>query len=139
MFDTRVASLLHRRLGYDRLLNGEAPEVVYLDEEGRLFTAPVFDDEARILRFKLISTDMRGATYSLLLHHRDFQFTASYGDGTIVLSENGKFSSDDSALLEKLLRHLETASTRRLVRQPRFNNSFWQRLFDRKRLPKAVT
>src|SRR6267154_3185944 len=68
---------------------------------------------------------MRGATYSLLLHHRDFQFTASYSDGTIVLSENGKFSSDDSALLEKLLRHLEIASRRKLVRQPRSNNSFW--------------
>ena len=103
MFEIRVASLLHRRLGYGPLLNGEAPEVVYLDEEGRLFSAPVFDDAARILRFKLVSTDMRGATYSLLLHHRDFQFTASYSDGTIVLSENGKFSSDDSALLEKLV------------------------------------
>jgi hypothetical protein len=139
MFDTRVASLLHQRLGYDRLLNGEAPEVVYLDEEGRLFSTPVFDDEIHVLRFKLVSTDMRGATYSLLLHHRDFQFTASYGDGTIVLCENGKVSSDDSALLGKLLHHLETASTRRLVRQPRSNNSLWQRLFDRKRLPKAVT
>jgi hypothetical protein len=103
MFEIRVASLLHRRLGYGPLLNGEAPEVVYLDEEGRLFSAPVFDDAARILRFKLVSTDMRGATYSLLLHHRDFQFTASYSDGTIVLSENGEFSSDDSALLEKLV------------------------------------
>jgi hypothetical protein len=103
MFEIRVASLLHRRIGYGPLLNGEAPEVVYLDEEGRLFSAPVFDDATRILRFKLVSTDMRGATYSLLLHHRDFQFTASYSDDTIVLSENGEFSSDDSALLEKLV------------------------------------
>jgi hypothetical protein len=139
MFEVRVASLLHRRLGYDRLLNGEAPEVVYLDEEGRLFSAPVSDDAARILRFKLVSTDMRGATYSLLLHHRDFQFTAPYSDGTIVLSENGEFSPDDSALLKKLLRHLETASRRTLVRRPRSNTSLWQRLFERKRLPKAVT
>jgi hypothetical protein len=137
MFALRVASLLHQRLGYDRLLNGEAPEVVYLDEAGRLFSTPVFDDPARILRFKLVSTDMRGATYSLLLHHRDFQFTASYGEGTIVLSENGEFSSDDSALLEKLLRHLETASRRTLVRRP--GSNAWQRLFERKRLPKAVT
>jgi hypothetical protein len=139
MFEMRVATLLHRRLGYDRLLNGEAPEIVYLDEEGRLFSAPVFDDPARILRFKLVSTDMRGATYSLLLHHRDFQFTASYGDDAIVLDENGEFSSDDSVLLEKLLRHLETASRRTLVRRPRSNNSLWQRLFERKRLPRAVT
>ncbi len=139
MFEMRVASLLHRRLGYDRLLNGEAPEIVYLDDEGRLFSAPVFDDAARILRFKLVSTDMRGATYSLLLHHRDFQFTASHTEGTIVLSENGEFSSEDSALLEKLLRHLETASRRTLVRGPKSNNSLWQRLFERKRLPKAVT
>jgi hypothetical protein len=139
MFEVRVASLLHRRLGYDRLLNGEAPEVVYLDEEGRLFSAPVSDDAARILRFKLVSTDMRGATYSLLLHHRDFQFTAPYSDGTIVLSENGEFSPDDSALLKKLLRHLETASRRTLVRRPKSNTSLWQRLFERKRLPKAVT
>ena len=139
MFEIRVASLLHRRLGYGPLLNGEAPEGVYLDEEGRLFSAPVFDDPARILRFKLVSTDMRGATYSLLLHHRDFQFTASYGDDTIVLGENGEFSSDDSALLEKLLRHLETASRRTLVRRPRANISLWQRLCERKRLPKAVT
>jgi hypothetical protein len=89
MFDTRVASLLHRRLGYDRVLNGEAQEVVYLDNDGRLFSAPVFDDAARTLRFKLVSTGMRGATYSLLLHDCDFQFTASHTDGTIVLSENG--------------------------------------------------
>jgi hypothetical protein len=41
MSELRVATLLHRRLGYDRLLNGEAPEIVYLDEEGRLFSAPV--------------------------------------------------------------------------------------------------
>ena len=27
MFAVRVASLLHQRLGYDRLLNGEAPEI----------------------------------------------------------------------------------------------------------------
>src|SRR5216684_3109757 len=129
MFEMRVASLLDRRL------NGEAPEIVYLDDEGRLFSAPVFDDAARILRFKLVSTDMRGATYSLLLHHRDFQFTASHTEGTIVLSENGEFSSEDSALLEKLLRHLETASRRTLVRGPKSNNSLWQRLFERKRLP----
>jgi hypothetical protein len=139
MFSVRVASLLHQRLGYDRLLNGEAPEVVYLDEEGRLFSEPVFDDPAKILRFKLVSTDMRGATYSLLLHHRDFQFTASYKDGTIVLSENGEFSSEDSTLLEKLLRHLETASRRTFVRGPKSNNSLWQRLFERKRLSKAAT
>lgn len=139
MFAVRVASLLHQRLGYDRLLNGEAPEVVYLDEEGRLFSEPVFDDPAKILRFKLVSTDMRGATYSLLLHHRDFQFTASYGDDTIVLGENGEFSSDDSALLEKLLRHLETASRKTFVRGPKPNNSLWQRLFERKRLSKAAT
>ena len=139
MFEIRVANLLHRRLGYARLLNGEAPEVVYLDEEGRLFSAPVFDNTARTLRFKLVSTDMRGATYSLLLHHRDFRFTASYSDDTIALGENGEFSSDDSALLEKLLRHLETASRRTLVRRPRSNSPLWQRLFERKRLPNAVT
>jgi hypothetical protein len=138
MSELRVATLLHRRLGYDRLLNGEAPEIVYLDEEGRLFSAPVFDDAARTLRFKLASTDMRGATYSLLLHHCDFQFTASHTDGTIVLSENGEFSSDDGALLQKLLRHLETASKRTLVCRPRSNNSLWQRLFKRMRLAKAL-
>jgi hypothetical protein len=88
MSKLRVATLLHRRLGYDRLLNGEAPEIVYLDEEGGLFSAPVFDDAARTLRFKLVSTDMRGPTYSLLLHHCDFQFTASFTDGAIALSEN---------------------------------------------------
>jgi hypothetical protein len=66
---------------------------------------------------KLVSTDMGGATYSLLLHHCDFQFMASYTDGTIVLSEDGEFSSDDGALLQKLLRHLETASKRALVRR----------------------
>jgi hypothetical protein len=139
MFDLRVASLLHRRLGYERLVNGEVPEVVYLNAEGRLFSAPVFDDAAAILRFKLISTDRRGATYSLLLYHQDFQFTASYSDGAIVFSENGKFSSDDSALMQKLLRHLETASRRTLVRRPRSYNLLWQRLFERKRSPKAVT
>jgi hypothetical protein len=138
MSELQVASLLHLRLGYDRLLNGEVPEIVYLDEEGRLFSAPVFDDTARTLRFKLASTDMRGATYSLLLHHCDFQFTASYTDGTIAISEDGEFSSDDGALLQKLLRHLETASKRTLVRQPRSNNSLWQRLFKRMRLAKAL-
>ena len=138
MFDTRVASLLHRRLGYDRVLNGEAQEVVYLDNDGRLFSAPVFDDAARTLRFKLVSTGMRGATYSLLLHDCDFQFTASHTDGTIVLSENGEFSSDDGALLQKLLRHMETSSKRKLVRRRRSNNSLWERLFGRKRLPKAA-
>ena len=138
MSELRVATLLHRRLGYERLLNGEAPEIVYLDEEGRLFSAPVFDDAARTLRFKLVSTDMRGATYSLLLHHCDFQFAVSYADETIVLSENGEFSPDDNALLEKLLRHLETASRKTLVRRPRSNNSLWQRLFRRMRLAKAL-
>jgi hypothetical protein len=128
MSKLRVATLLHRRLGYDRVLNGEAPEIVYLDEEGGLFSAPVFDDAARTLRFKLVSTDMRGPTYSLLLHHCDFQFTASFTDGAIALSENGEFSSNDRALLQKLLRHLETASKRGLVRRPRSNNSLWQRL-----------
>jgi hypothetical protein len=39
MFEIRIATLLHRR--YARLLNGEAPEIVYLDEDGRLFSAPV--------------------------------------------------------------------------------------------------
>jgi hypothetical protein len=34
---------------------------------------------------------------------------------------------------------LETASRRTLVRGPKSNNSLWQRLFERKRLPKAVT
>jgi len=34
-------------LGYERLLNGEAPEIIYLDEDGRLFSTPVFDDAAR--------------------------------------------------------------------------------------------
>jgi len=138
MSELRVATLLHRRLGYDRLLNGESPEIVYLDEEGRLFSAPVFDDAARTLRFKLVSTGMRGATYSLLLHHCDFQFAVSYADETIVLSENAEFSPDDNALLEKLLRHLETASKRTLVRRPRSNNSLWQRLFRRMRLAKAL-
>src|SRR5882757_2864552 len=106
MFSVRVASLLHQRLGYDRLLNGEAPEVVYLDEEGRLFSEPVFDDPAKILRFKLVSTDMRGATYCPRLRHRDFQFTASYKDGTHGRSENGECRSEDSTLVEKLLGHL---------------------------------
>ncbi len=133
MSELRVATLLHRRLGYDRLVNGEAPEIVYLDEEGRLFSEPVFDDPARNLRFKLVGTDMRGATYSLLLHHCDFQFMVSYTDGTIVFSENDEFSSDDGALLQKLLRHLETASKRALVRRPKSNNSLWQRLIEWKR------
>jgi hypothetical protein len=82
MSGIRVATLLHRRLGYDRLLNGEVPAIVYLDEDGRLFSAPVFDDAARTLRFKLVSTGMRGATYSLLLHDCGFQFTVSHTDGT---------------------------------------------------------
>jgi hypothetical protein len=138
MVELRVASLLHQRLGYDRILNGEVPEVVCLDEEGRLFSEPVFDDAARTLRFKLVTTDTRRVTYSLLLHHRDFQFAARFSDGAIVVGENVEFSSDDSALLEKLLRHLETASRRTLVRPPGSNNSFWQRLFERKRLPKAT-
>ena len=138
MLEAQVASLLHRRLGYDRLLNGEVPEVVYLDEEGRLFSSPVSGNAARILRFKLLGTDMRGAMYSLLLHHRDFQFAASHRDGAIVISENGEFSSDDSALLKKLLRHLETASRRKLVRQPKSKTSLWARLFERKRMPKVV-
>ena len=56
-----------------------------------------------------------------------FQFTASYTDGTIVLSENVEFSANDGALLQKLLRHLETASKRTLLRRPRSNNSLWQR------------
>ncbi len=133
MSELRVATLLHRRLGYDRLVNGEAPEIVYLDEEGRLFSEPVFDDPARNLRFKLVRTDMRGATYSLLLHHCDFQFMVSYTDGTIVFSENDEFSSDDGALLQRLLRHLETASKRALVRRPKSNNSLWQRLIEWKR------
>jgi hypothetical protein len=64
--------------------------------------------------------------------------TFSYADGTIVLSENGEFSSDDGALLKKLLRHLETSSKRKSVRRRRSNNSLWERLFGRKRLPKAV-
>jgi hypothetical protein len=138
MLEVRVAALLHRRLGYDRVLNGEAPEVVYLDQEGRLYSASVFHDAARLLRFKLVGTDMRGAAYSLLLHHRDLQFTASHRDGTIAVTENGEFSPDDRALLEKLLRHLETASRRTLVRRPKSNNSLWQRLLQRKRLAKAV-
>ena len=138
MSELRIATLLHRRLGYDRLLNGEAPEIVYLDEEGRLFSAPVFDDAARTLRFRLASTDMQGARYSLLLHHCDFQFTASHTDGTIAIIENGEFSSDDGVLLQKLLCHLETASKRTLVRRPMSNNSLWQRLFKRMRLLKAL-
>ena len=138
MSEIRVATLLHRRLGYDRLLNGEVPEIVYLDEDGRLFSAPVFDDVARTLRFKLVSTGMRRATYSLLLHDCDFQFTVSHTDGTLVFVENGEFRQEDTALLQKLLRHLETASKRTLVRRRRSNRSLWQRLFGRKRLPKAV-
>jgi hypothetical protein len=138
MLYLQVASLLHQRLGYDRLVNGEVPDVVYLDAEGRLFGVPVVDDGAAILRFKLISSDMRGATYSLLLHHRDFQFTASHNEGAIVISENGEFSSDDSALMQKLLDHLETASKRTLVRRSRSNNSLWRRLFERKHLPKGT-
>lgn len=134
----RVATLLHRRLGYDRLLNGEVPAIVYLDEDGRLFSAPVFDDAARTLRFKLVSTGMRGATYSLLLHDCDFQFTVSHTDGTLVLVENGEFSQEDATLLQKLLRHLETASKRTLVRRRPSNNSLWERLFRRQHLPEAM-
>jgi hypothetical protein len=139
MLDVQVARLLHQRLGYDRLLNEEVPEVVYLDEEGRLFSAPVSNDAARTLRFKLISSDIHGASYSLLLHHQDFQFKASHGDGIVVPGENGEFSSDDRALLEKLLRHLETVSGTALVRRPKSNNSLWRRLFQRKRSPIAST
>ena len=136
MLDVQVARLLHQHLGYDRLLNEEVPEVVYLDEEGRLFSAPVSNDAARTLRFKLISSDIHGASYSLLLHHQDFQFTASHEEGAIALNEYDEFSSDDTVLLEKLLRHLETASRRTLVRRPRSNKSLWQRLFAWERLPK---
>jgi hypothetical protein len=138
MLEARVASLLHSRLGYDRLLNGEAPEVVYLDEDGRLFSAPVSDSAASVLRFKLVKSDIQGATYSLLLHHQDFQFTASHGEGAIALSEYDEFSPDDTALLEKLLRHLETASKRTLVRRPRSNKPLWQRLFAWERLAKTA-
>jgi hypothetical protein len=138
MLEARVASLLHSRLGYDRLLNGEAPEVVYLDEDGRLFSAPVSDSAAIVLRFKLVKSDIQGATYSLLLHHQDFQFTASHGEGAIALSEYDEFSPDDTALLEKLLRHLETASKRTLVRRPRSNKPLWQRLFAWERLAKTA-
>ena len=118
MLEVTVASLLHRRVGYERVLNGEVPEVVYLDGEGRLFSAPVLDGAATILRFKLIKTDLHGAAYSLQLHHRDCQFTASHREGAITLRENGGFSPDDSALLEKLLRHLEKASRRTLGAPP---------------------
>jgi hypothetical protein len=138
MLEVTVASLLHRRLGYERLLNAEVPEVVYLDGEGRLFSAPVLDGAAPILRFRLIKTDMRGAAYSLQLHHQDFQFTASHQEGAITLRESGGFSSDDSVLLEKLLRHLEKASRRTLVRRPKSTRTIWRRLFARQRLSKAV-
>jgi hypothetical protein len=139
MLEDRVAGLLHRRLGYARLLDGEVPEVVYLDDKGRLFSEPVSDEPARTLRFKLIGTDTRGVAYSLLLHTGDLQFRASHTDGTIALGENGEFSSDDRALLEKLLKHLETASKRTLIRRTKSNNSLWQRLFERKRLLGAST
>ena len=138
MLEVTVASLLHRRLGYERVLHGEVPEVVYLDGEGRLFSAPVLDGAAAILRFKLIKTDLHGAAYSLQLHHRDFQFTASHRDGAIALRENSGFSPDDGALLEKLLRHLEKASTRTLVRRPRSTHPIWRRLFTRQRVSKAA-
>jgi hypothetical protein len=138
MLEVTVASLLHRRVGYERVLNGEVPEVVYLDGEGRLFSAPVLDGAATILRFKLIKTDLHGAAYSLQLHHRDCQFTASHREGAITLRENGGFSPDDSALLEKLLRHLEKASRRTLVRRPKSTHTIWRRLFALQRLSKAV-
>jgi len=132
--EERVANLLHQRLGYDRLLNDEVPPVVYLDKKGRLFSTPVSGDAARTLRFKLIDTNTKGLTYSLLLHHRDFQFTVVRQDGAITFGENGDFSEEDRVLLGNLLRHLETASRRRLMRRPKSINSLWQRLFDRRRL-----
>ena len=138
MLEVTVASLLHQRVGYERVLNGEVPEVVYLDGEGRLFSAPVLDGAATVLRFKLIKTDLYGAAYSLQLHHRDFQFTASHREGAITLGGNGGFSPNDSALLEKLLRHLEKASRRSLVRRPKSTHTIWRRLFARQRLSKAV-
>lgn len=137
MLAVKVAKLLHQRLGYDRLVNEEVPEVVHLDQEGRLYSAPVSADASRALRFKLIRTDMRGVTYSLLLHHRDLQFVASHEDGAIALMENGDISAEDRVLMEKLLRHLETAPQRTLVRRPKATGSLWQRLFERGRLPKT--
>jgi hypothetical protein len=41
-------------------------------------------------------------------------------------------------LLEKLLRHLEKASRRTLVRRPKSTHTIWRRLFARERLSKAV-
>ena len=137
MLQVKVANLLHQRLGYDRLLNDEVPAVVYLDEAGRLFSGPVSGD-AGTLRFKLVGTNAAGFEYSVLLHHRDFQFTVSHRDRSIIFGENGEFSPQDRLLLERLLRHLETASRRRLVRPLTSNNSIWQRLFERKRLPKVA-
>jgi hypothetical protein len=80
----------------------------------------------------------RSYILSLLLLDCDFQFTVTHTDGTLVPIENGEFSQDDAALLQKLLRHLETASKRTVVRRRRSNTSLWQRLFGRQRLPKAV-
>ena len=125
MLEVTVASLLHQRVGYERVLNGEVPEVVYLDGEGRLFSAPVLDGAATILRFKLIKTDLHGAAYSLQLHHRDCQFTASHREGAITLRENGGFSPDDRRSGESLA----TLRRRQRTCAPPKAPPYWRRLF----------
>jgi hypothetical protein len=134
---TKVAKLLHERLGFDRLVKEEVPAVVYLDEQGRLFTSVVAGDAANTLRFKFVMMNAKGFTYSLLLRHRDLQFTVSHLDGAITFDENGDFSEEDRVLLKRLLRHLETASRRTLVRQSEPKDSLWRRLFGLKRLAVA--
>jgi hypothetical protein len=133
VLQAKVAKLLHKRLGYDRLLKEEVPSVVYPDTDGRLFNAPVFSDPHSTLRFKLTGNSIEGITYSLLLYHSEFQFAVSHRDGTITLRENYELSDADVALLGQLLRHLQKASERTLVRRPKSNKPIWRRFFERRR------
>ena len=130
--EARVAKLLHQRLGFDRLLKEEVPPVVYLDEHGRLFSAPVAGGARSTLRFKLIGNSIEGIRYSLLLYHGDFQFTVSHRDGKITLHEDDAFSEADKDLLKRLFRYLERTPDWTLVRRLRSNKTFWQRLFERR-------
>lgn len=133
LLEKKVAELLHKRLGFERLIKREVLEYVSVHADGRLFTGPI--DRETIGTFRLMGATDTVFRYRLLLRESTMEFNVSRTNGEVQFTRAISFIASDMLSLANLQRHLEIASDQELIvappppAPPQPPKTFWQKLF----------
>ena len=135
-----LGALLHKRLGYKQAGDGNTPPVVYIHNDGTLWSAPEPSPGKSPMQFVPKSSERQGRAtryhYWLILPEGTEALAVTQRDDSLITYKWAPSveTGINLAVMTKILKHLQSADAAGLIRDPvpasaePARKSLWQRL-----------